>query len=280
MQTKASQRPKKIVTFCSGVETEIDISTSFLEALRNAGKAIMRVYGSAFSVDYKADRSPLTSADRISNEIITAFLKQQYSFPVLSEEGKDMPFEERRNWKAFWLVDPLDGTKEFISRNGEFTVNVALIEEGEPVMGAIYLPAKDLLYYAARGKGSYKIVSHEKVPLPLPAKRQGLTVVGSRSHGTREFDEFLKKLRARYNDVAFVSAGSSLKFCLVAEGAADIYPRLGPTMEWDTAAGHVIVEEAGGSVVQAGSNKPLRYNKPDLKNGHFIAKGRHYHDHG
>lgn len=252
----------------------------FLETLRQAGKAILSVYDNCVNVEYKADRSPVTAADRLSHDRISAYLKEHSSFPILSEEGRDIPYEERRHWDMFWLVDPLDGTKEFISRNGEFTVNVALIRAGAPVLGAIYVPAKDIFYYAEKDMGSFKIENRNKKTLPLNRKQQpGLTVVGSRSHITPEFTEFTKKLETGRGEVHFVSAGSSLKFCLVAEGTADIYPRLGPTMEWDTAAGQVIMEEAGGRVVEAKSGRPLKYNKPDLKNPNFIAIGRSYrHD--
>jgi 3'(2'), 5'-bisphosphate nucleotidase len=249
-----------------------------VEAERKAGAAIMTVYRSPVSVEQKADRSPVTAADRLSHEIVTTTLKRNYAFPVLSEEGKRIEYDERRRWDTFWLVDPLDGTKEFINGNGEFTVNVALISGGVPVMGAIYVPVKDLLYYAVKGGGAYKIEHELTVRLPLRTERKGCTVVGSRSHASREFEEYVRTLRARHEDLAFVSAGSSLKFCLVAEGAADLYPRLGTTMEWDTAAGQLIVEEAGGRVVDASDGRPLRYNKADLRNPHFIVSGSGYHE--
>lgn len=250
-------------------ETEMLVVLEAAE--RMAGEAILTVYQSPVSVEHKADRSPVTAADRLSHEILTAALKRNYTYPVLSEEGKSIAYDERRRWEAFWLVDPLDGTKEFINGNGEFTVNAALIRGGVPVIGAIYVPVKDLLYYAVKGSGAYRIEHDMTIRLPLRTERKGFTVVGSRSHESREFEEYMRTIRARHEHLAFVSAGSSLKFCLVAEGAADLYPRLGTTMEWDTAAGQLIVEEAGGRVVEAGSNRPLRYNKADLRNPRFIA---------
>jgi 3'(2'), 5'-bisphosphate nucleotidase len=248
-----------------------------MEAEREAGEAILTVYRSPVYVEHKADSSPVTAADRLSHGIVTAALKRNYAYPVLSEEGKNIEYNERSRWDTFWLVDPLDGTKEFISGNGEFTVNVALISGGVPVMGAIYVPVKDILYYAVKGGGAYKIEHDLTVRLPMRTERKDCIVVGSRSHASREFEEHVRTLRTRHEDIAFVSAGSSLKFCLVAEGAADLYPRLGTTMEWDTAAGQVIVEEAGGTVVEAGSGRPLRYNKADLRNPHFIAARSGYH---
>jgi 3'(2'), 5'-bisphosphate nucleotidase len=257
----------------------MDISEPLINALQKAGTAILNIYDTPFSVDHKTDRSPVTAADRLSHDIVTGFLRNHFSFPILSEEGKDIDYEDRKRWDQFWLVDPLDGTKEFINRNGEFTVNVALIQKGNPVLGMIYVPVKNLFYYAVKGKGSFKRESGKEFRLPMDRSRHGVAVVGSRSHTTPQFDQFIEVLRSRHNDVTFVSAGSSLKFCLVAEGVADIYPRLGTTMEWDTAAGQVIVEEAGGFVLDAESNQPLRYNKADLRNPHFIVKGRYYREH-
>lgn len=258
--------------------SDIDFTLPFMNALREAGEAILKIYGTEFSVEQKTDRSPVTAADRISHDIVTGFLRKHYSFPILSEEGKNIPYEERKQWDTFWLVDPLDGTKEFISRNGEFTVNVALIRQGSPVMGIIYVPVKDIFYYAVKGKGSFKRENSQDVRLPLDRNRHTVTVVGSRSHSTPEFDVFVQQLRSMHHDLNFASAGSSLKFCLVAEGSADLYPRLGPTMEWDTAAGQMIVEEAGGCVLKFGSDHPLRYNRADLRNPHFIVQGRTYHE--
>jgi 3'(2'), 5'-bisphosphate nucleotidase len=255
-----------------------DMLKYIADAERRAGEAILGVYGSAVHVELKADSSPVTEADRLSHGVLVDHLARTSSFPVLSEEGKDIPYDVRRHWETFWILDPLDGTKEFISRNGEFTVNAALIHRGLPVMGAIYAPVKDLLYTAIKGGGAYRTMHGETVRLPVDQRRKGCVVAGSRSHASREFDEYVQALRARHDDLVFLSAGSSLKFCLVAEGAADLYPRLGTTMEWDTAAGQLIVEEAGGRVVDAASGWPLQYNKADLRNPHFIAAGREWHD--
>jgi 3'(2'), 5'-bisphosphate nucleotidase len=274
-----------------------------LGAAFDAGDRILEIYNSNFNVWYKGDASPLTEADRCSHEIISRHLSETSvrsddRFPVLSEEGKDIPYEERRRWQHFWLVDPLDGTKEFVKRNGEFTVNIALIEEDIPVIGLIYVPVKDTLYFAARELGSYRSKGSDvkrafgrelregehgdivykltatsvRLPYGNEWPRRPLTIVGSRSHATREQEEYIEEMKKKSGEVQVISAGSSLKFCLIAEGCADIYPRFGPTMEWDTAAGQCIVEASGGEVLSFPDNLPLRYNKMDLKNDHFIAK--------
>jgi len=256
-----------------------------------AGAAISEVYHTQFEVSYKEDRSPLTMADQRSHAIILTRLNElSPRFPVLSEEGRDIPYEERKGWEYFWLVDPLDGTKEFVKRNGEFTVNIALIHGNKPVAGLIYVPEKRTYYFAAEGLGAYKLVSgntpllglsfdtmlRESKKLPSNAgivqAARPLTIIGSRSHASKEFEEFIKALKEKYPDAATLSAGSSLKFCLVAEGMADVYPRFGPTMEWDTAAGQCIVEEAGGVVVDR-SRKRLTYNKESLLNSDFVVCG-------
>jgi len=264
---------------------------ALLRISRDAGKAILGVYGSDFAVEHKDDRSPLTLADRRSHEVITEGLLSllDLRLPVLSEEGKNIPYEERRSWDLFWLVDPLDGTKEFIKRNGEFTVNIALIQRGNPLLGIIYIPVKDTFYFGAQGLGSYRLDSSEmlspaslettlgaatRLPLaphvtPHPSP---FTVVGSRSHMSTETEQFINTQEAAHGKIAFISAGSSLKFCLVAEGKADVYPRFAPTMEWDTAAGQAIVEQAGGSVLRADTGRPLIYNKENLLNPGFIAR--------
>ncbi len=242
-----------------------------VEISKEAGRAILDIYHSDFAVEEKGDKTPLTEADRRSHDIIHGILKEKYPFPVLSEEGKDVLYSERKDWEYFWLVDPLDGTKEFIKKNGEFTVNISLIHEDRPIIGVIYVPAADILYHAAEGRGSYKIESGKEDSLPLKVQNDCLTVVGSRSHKTKENEEYLQALRGKYGDFTVISAGSSLKFCLIAEGRADIYPRAGHTMEWDTAAGQIIVEESGGSVLEIHSAKPLKYNKPILRNAYFIA---------
>jgi len=262
-----------------------------LPAAKRAGEAILDVYGSDFEVEQKDDKSPLTLADKRSHEIIMDVLEQTITVnnctvPVLSEEGRDIPYDERRKWEYFWLVDPLDGTKEFIKRNGEFTVNIALIHKHKPVLGIIYIPVKDVFYFAAINLGTYKLKNRENLTdnlsieelidksqrLPLTNNnKSSLTVIGSRSHISGEFSEFVKRLEARHGNVEFISSGSSLKLCLVAEGKADIYPRFGPTMEWDTAAGQAIVEQAKGSVMDIQTREPLRYNKENLLNPFFIV---------
>jgi 3'(2'), 5'-bisphosphate nucleotidase len=251
-----------------------------------AGNAIMEVYESNdFQVTSKADNSPLTLADRKAHEVIMEVLKET-SLPVLSEEGKHMDFASRKDRDYFWLVDPLDGTKEFIKRNGEFTVNIALIKKDTPIAGVIYVPVTKTLYFSGVNTNAYKIdiVKEEMVfdfqelkihacQLPLSKTNRPYTVVGSRSHLSVETQEFIGKLKEQKGEIEFLSVGSSLKQCMVAEGKADIYPRFGPTMEWDTGAGHAIVEAAFGSVTQM-DGKPLVYNKPNLLNPDFIVKGR------
>jgi 3'(2'), 5'-bisphosphate nucleotidase len=244
-----------------------------VDVVREAGKAVMEVYASNFSVEQKEDKSPLTLADKRSHEIIVNRLSTITgdSIPILSEEGKDVPYEARKRWEYFWLVDPLDGTKEFIKRNGEFTVNIALIRGHRPVLGVIYVPVTEALYAAYEGVDAYKEIHGRKVKLPEQQTRDRFSVVGSRSHATEELTAFVEEMKRIHGEVQFISAGSSLKFCLVAEGKADIYPRFGPTMEWDTAAGQAIAEQAGGSVVDMDTKKPLLYNKQSLLNPWFMV---------
>jgi len=269
------------------------ILTTILAAKR-AGEAILEVYDSDFAVEQKDDKSPLTLADKRSHEIIEKVLEQTVTVnnstvPILSEEGKEIPYDERIKWEYFWLVDPLDGTKEFIKRNGEFTVNIALIHKHKPVLGIIYIPVKDVFYFATINFGAYKLENSgiltenlsieelidksQKLPLNSNDKTT-LTVIGSRSHTSEEFTEFVKQLNQKHENVEFISSGSSLKLCLVAEGKADVYPRFGPTMEWDTAAGQAIVEQAKGTVMEAETNEPLNYNKSNLLNPFFIVSGQ------
>ncbi len=266
------------------------ILTTILAAKR-AGEAILDVYDSDFAVEQKDDKSPLTLADKKSNEIIEKVLVQTVTVnnstvPILSEEGKETSYDERKKWEYFWLVDPLDGTKEFIKRNGEFTVNIALIHKHKPVLGIIYIPVKNIFYFAAIDIGTYKLENSEILTddlsieelidksqkLPLDSNnKSSLTVIGSRSHTSEEFSEFVKRLNEKHGNVEFISSGSSLKLCLVAEGIADVYPRFGPTMEWDTAAGQAIVEQANGTVMDTETNEPLEYNKSNLLNPFFIV---------
>lgn len=247
----------------------IDIHSICGLAIR-AGRSILEVYEKAFDVEYKEDNSPLTEADRVSHQVILQGLHQLYpDIPVLSEEGKSISFNDRKAWKCFWLVDPLDGTKEFIKRNGEFTVNIALIEMHKPILGVIYMPVQDVLYYAMERQGAWKRSGNGR-PVQLHVRDipngDGLIVVQSRSHPSEDLQHYLEKLTIKES----IARGSSLKLCAVAEGSADIYPRLGPTWEWDTAAGQSIVEQAGGYVVDK-SGTPLHYNKEIIKNDHFIA---------
>jgi 3'(2'), 5'-bisphosphate nucleotidase len=237
---------------------------------KQAGAAIMQVYGSAFDVTAKSDASPLTQADLRAHEIISKGLQSLTpQWPVLSEESSEIPFDERSKWTMYWLVDPLDGTKEFVSRNGEFTVNIALIVDHVPVFGVVYTPVTKTLYFGGREFGGFKQIesgSIESIKPTLPASNP-VRVVGSRSHRGELVDQYLAKLGPH----EMVSMGSSLKFCLIAEGLADLYPRLGPTSEWDTAAAQAVVEGAGGVVCTLDGN-PLRYNtKAELFNPHFFV---------
>jgi len=244
-----------------------------LEAVREiahaAGRRILDVYERDFQVEHKEDRSPLTEADRAAHEIITTQLEALTpDIPVLSEDSAAVNYETRAGWKRFWLVDPLDGTKEFINRNGEFTVNIALIDGTRPVLGVVYVPVPALTYYACAGQGAYK-QKGECAIQPTRVRRFAggkPIVVASRSHAGPETEAFLRNLGE--HDV--VSMGSALKLCLVAEGAADVYPRLGPTMEWDTAAAQCVVEAAGGRVTDL-HRQPLVYNKPSLLNPWFLV---------
>ncbi len=239
---------------------------------REAGDEIVRIYDRGFSVEQKADKSPLTEADMVSHDIIENGLRGLTSqWPVLSEESATIPFSERSTWQRYWLVDPLDGTREFVKRNGEFTVNIALIENHAPIMGVIVVPVTGLCYYACSGGGAFRQEPGE-APRQIrtrPLDWQRIVVAGSRSHAGERLGSFL----ARIGEYELVSMGSSLKSCLVAEGKADVYPRLGPTSEWDTAAAHCIVDEAGGRVTDT-AMQPLRYNtKESLLNPDFFVSG-------
>ena len=242
-----------------------------VELAVRAGNAIMAIYeGAECAVTAKADDSPLTAADLASHDVILEGLGRiAPEWPVLSEESEGTPYEARREWPTFWLVDPLDGTKEFLKRNGEFTVNIALVEGGIPILGVVYAPAIRKMYFAARGVGAFRQQHGETEPIRVQRSSAGVTrIIVSRSHGTDETDVYTEQ----YGKCEFLSMGSSLKFCLVAEGAADVYPRTGPTMEWDTAAAHCILAEAGGAVKTATGDQ-LVYNKPSLLNPGFIAEG-------
>lgn len=245
-----------------------------------AGDAIMAIYQQTdIATTTKADRSPLTEADLASHRhIVSQLMTLTPDIPVLSEESEHLPYAERQAWRRFWLVDPLDGTKEFIKRNGEFTVNIALIEAGKPVLGVVYAPVLKTTYSAAQGSGAYKEEAGESTTRITVTEfsegaERSLQVVASRSHAGAETEAFLNQLRQHY-PLEVISSGSSLKFCLVAEGRAQLYPRFGPTMEWDTAAAQCIVEEAGGVVHQLRTQTPLSYNKADLHNPHFMVGTR------
>ena len=240
---------------------------------REAGKAILSIYNDAdFSkvVDFKTDNSPLTLADQASHQVIDKGLKEAYpEIPVISEEGNEVAYEERRNWPYFWLIDPLDGTKEFINRNGEFTVNIALIKDRKPVLGVIYTPVTDDLYEGFVGEYARKIQNSELQNLQVNNKSDNRIAVRSKSHPSPEEEAVLKS----HNVVDSISVGSSLKFCMVAEGKADIYYRHGPTMEWDTAAGQAVLEAAGGKVYKNTGSEVFTYNKESLLNGSFLCLG-------
>lgn len=244
-----------------------------------AGKATLEIYNQDFEVIQKADNSPLTMADQRSNTVIIDGLKQLTvgnNLPIISEETKLLPFSERKDWEYFWLIDPLDGTKEFIKKNGEFTINIALVENNTPVLGVIYVPVKDITYYAIEGEGAYMIEGDNEpklLKLRELKSKDNLLIVASRSHNSPEVEAYVAEKKKEFDHVDYVAAGSSLKFCLLAEGKADVYPRLAPTMEWDTGAGHIIAKEAGAEVLVYGENYELQYNKENLLNPHFIVKG-------
>lgn len=254
-----------------------------IQAAYKAGIEIIDVYSSSFQVELKSDKTPLTEADKRAHRVIVEELKNT-EFPVLSEEGRDIPYQERKNWSRFWMVDPLDGTKEFVKRNGEFTVNIALIENEEPVMGVIYIPVTQTLYFGLKNRGAYKIDKFngsvgdvedwmaEGRTLPISEGKRPFTAVGSRSHPSQETTEFLNELTKKHGQLNLVSMGSSLKICLVAEGAADIYPRFAPTMEWDTAAGHGIALAAGKDIMDHSTGERMKYNKENLLNNWFIVR--------
>lgn len=240
------------------------------DASLDAGYAILDVYGTKdYGVETKSDNSPLTIADKKSHDIILKYL-QKTGIPVLSEEGNKIPFHERKTWEYFWMVDPLDGTKEFIKRNGEFTVNIALIKNKKPIMGVIYVPTFEKLYYGIQGFGAYLEENKNKVQLPFTKNdTDTVKIVASRNYLNKETKDFIQT----YPKHELLSMGSSLKFMLIAEGNADVYPRLAPTSEWDTAAAQAIVEIVGGKVVDFETKEPLVYNKENLLNPFFLVFG-------
>ena len=247
------------------------------DVARRAGEAVLEVYSRDFEVEFKADESPLTEADQRSNQVIVAALQERYpEIPIISEEVRATDYSERAGWDSCWLIDPLDGTKEFVKKNGEFTSNIALIHCGEPVAGVVYRPVTGAMYSAEMGRGAY-LEDTGGQPVRLEntehySSEQHITVVASRSHLSQEVEDFVNELRAAGKQVEFQSAGSSLKLCLVAEGKASVYPRFAPTMEWDTAAAHAIVNEAGRQVLNRETGEPLTYNKENLLNPWFIVE--------
>ena len=266
-----------------------------VKAAIEAGEAILEIYAQDFEVEFKADQSPLTSADKAGHEIIVQALETT-PYPVLSEESGEITDEERKGWNTYWLVDPLDGTKEFIKKNGEFTVNIALIEDGVPTLGVVYVPVEDTLYSGLEsgawkasncsGKTMEQIMATAKECNVSGEPSNPLRVVASKSHCNEETREFIAGLEVKYGETELVSRGSSLKLCMVAEGSADIYPRIAPTMEWDTAAAHAVVKAAGGEVFKYDPSispsdyttrspllTPVEYNKVNLLNPYFVVSG-------
>ena len=260
-----------------------DLLEIAIAASLDAGMEIMKIYESDdFEVGFKKDESPLTKADLASHHLILDYLNKT-EISVLSEEGKDISYEHRKQWDRLWIVDPIDGTKEFIKKNGEFTVNIALIENQEPILGVIYVPALKDLYFASKDTGCYlakgvdvnnSIQDVWKVAdkLPMVSDSKIYTIVASKSHLSKETEEFIKKIQLEKGEVKTLSKGSSLKLCMVAEGKADCYPRFAPTMEWDTAAGHAICKYAGKSVIDMDTGKEMLYNREKLLNNWFIVQ--------
>lgn len=266
-----------------------EILRQAIDAAIAAGEAIMTVYDDpAFEtqVTYKSDNSPVTVADRKAHDVIAQALAVpskgfDVPFPLMSEEGAQLPYAERRAWTAYWLVDPLDGTKEFLKRNGEFTVNIALIDAGKPILGVVYVPVTRVLYFSGKEMGAFKArinpegeIAERPRRIPLTEARQDrpYTVMTSRSHLSPETADYLETVRRDHPDMVTIQSGSSLKICQVAEGLADEYPRLGPTMEWDTGAAHSVLKEAGGRMLRWEDGASIMYNKEDLHNPWFIAK--------
>jgi len=254
-----------------------------IEASLKAGEVIMQVYNMAFDVEIKDDKSPLTEADKKANDIINSYLIPT-GIPIISEENKQIDFSERKKWSKYWIVDPVDGTKEFIKRNGEFTVNIALVENGIPILGVIYVPVTKVIYYGdiekeeackcrlnSHDASIEDIIEKSDKLEPIKEKTNLIKVVGSRSHMSKETLEYFEKLKKDGNIVEIVSKGSSLKFCLIAEGKANVYPRFAPTMEWDTAAGQAICNAVGVKVMSNETNAPLLYNKENLLNPWFLV---------
>ncbi|SFV57233.1 3'(2'),5'-bisphosphate nucleotidase [hydrothermal vent metagenome] len=237
---------------------------------KEAGDVIMEIYKRDFTIEYKEDASPLTEADLASNQVIMDAL-EKYNLPILSEEGREISYEERKEWEYYWCIDPIDGTKEFIKKNGEFTVNIALIHNHIPILGVVYAPVLNDMYEAKKGEGAFK--NGQKLPLTInKTPEKSLSVVASKSHLSEETQAFIDDLAKTTEDIKQVSKGSSLKLVMVAEGVADIYPRLAPTMEWDTAAADAIVRESGKMTYIFDTDKPVVYNKENLLNPWFLVR--------
>ena len=254
-----------------------------VKAAIEAGKSILNIYNSRdFGVEIKGDNSPLTKADKISHEIISSHLSDT-KISILSEEGKHIDYESRKACKYLWIIDPIDGTKEFIKRNGEFTVNIALIKDKKPILGVIFVPVSGVLYFSEKHSGSFKTVVNinefdfdslisNSIKIPLNKINKTYTVVASRSHMSDETKSYIEQMKKKYGKVNLISRGSSLKLCMVAEGVADCYPRFAPTMEWDTAAGQAICEHAGFKVIDLKTKRKMTYNRKNLLNNWFIVK--------
>lgn len=254
-----------------------------IKAALEAGIAILEIYqSSVFDVEIKGDNSPLTKADIASHNVIISFLSTT-NIPVLSEEGKSISYEKRKEWNQLWIIDPIDGTKEFIKRNGEFTVNIALIENQKPIIGVVFVPVSGELYFSNKGIGAFKVaVDLEKYDidnlilkankLPIKRKDKTFTIVASRSHMSPETEDFVNQMKDKHGKVNLISKGSSLKLCMVAEGLADCYPRFAPTMEWDTCAGQAICEQAGFQVIDMKTKNNMLYNRIELLNNWFVVK--------
>ncbi len=253
-----------------------------IDAALQAAKKIVEIYQSDdFDIQLKSNDSPLTKADIASHNIIESYLKET-QIPILSEEGKDIPYDIRKKWSRLWIVDPIDGTKEFIKRNGEFTVNIALVENQLPTIGVIYAPILNDLYFSSHALGAYKVkvdldnysvasLIENGIQLPIERQEDRYTIVASRSHLSSETDDFIDEMKSKHGDIYMISKGSSLKICMVAEGLADCYPRFSPTMEWDTAAGQAICSASGFELIDWKSKSVLRYNRPNLRNDWFIV---------
>lgn len=253
------------------------IISELISIAKKAGAEILQVYESGtenWDISFKGDSSPLTIADKLSNDIINEELVKLFpEIPIISEENKEISYQIRKNFNLFWLIDPLDGTKEFINRNGEFTVNIALIQDHSPVGGIVYVPVQEKMYYAQKGLGAFIIEKGNKKQIEAAAfskDQKKIRIVASRSHMNRETTKFI----SQFEEAEITSIGSSLKLLLIAEGKAHIYPRLGPTMEWDTAAAHAIVNEAGGRVFRYDKEIDLEYNKENMLNPYFITMGK------